>query len=155
MRWIPKVAALVLAGAATLAAADVYRSVDADGRVHYSDRWVPGSQLVHIDRHHPNEEESAARAAGDQARLQASNDRIAADEKQAATARAVQQDVQAVREKQCKDSRDRYQKAIQARRVFRTLPNGQKEFLSEKEADQQRVKAREDMDLACGTHTAP
>ena len=88
MRWIPKLAALVLAGAATLAAADVYRFVDADGRVHYSDPRVPGSQLVHVDRHHPAEEEGAARVSGDQAKLQASNNRIAEDQKQASGDRA-------------------------------------------------------------------
>lgn len=153
MRWIPTVGALVLAGAATLALADVYRSVDPDGRVHYSDRWVPGSELVHVDKHHPTDEAAAARVSGEQARLQASNDRIAAEQKQAATERAVQQDVQQARATQCKDAKDRYQKAIQARRVFKTLPDGQKVFLSEQEAEQHRVKAREDMDLVCGTHT--
>jgi len=155
MRWIPIFGSIVLAGAASLALADVYRSVDADGRVHYSDRWVPGSQLVHVDKHHAVGEESAPRAAGDQAKLQASNERIAADQKQAATERAVQQDVQAAREKQCKETKDRYQKAIQARRIFKTMPDGKQVFLSDQDAQQQRIKAREDMDIACGTHTPP
>lgn len=155
MRWIPTVGALVLAGAATLALADVYRSVDPDGRVHFSDRWVPGSQLIHVDKRRPGEEDAATRLAAEQAKLQASNTQIAADQKQVATERAVKQDVQQVRATQCKDAKDRYQKAIQARRVFKATPDGQKVYLSEQEADQHRVKAREDMDLACGTHTTP
>jgi hypothetical protein len=36
--------------AITAAQADVYRSVDAQGQVHYSDTPTPGSQLVHVQR---------------------------------------------------------------------------------------------------------
>jgi Domain of unknown function (DUF4124) len=37
------VTALILAGALTIAQADVYRWVDEKGQPHYSDEWVPGS----------------------------------------------------------------------------------------------------------------
>ena len=44
--------ALVLTGAAAIShASDVYRYVDAQGGVHYTDTWVPGSTLIKVDHH--------------------------------------------------------------------------------------------------------
>ena len=41
---------LLLTGAATAAhAVDVYRYVDAQGGIHYTDTWVPGSTLIKVD----------------------------------------------------------------------------------------------------------
>ena len=151
MRWILTLCILALGAAASAGYADVYRSVDPDGRVHYTDRWVPGSELIRVDKHHPADEASAARIEAERAKLAASNDKIAADQNQVATERAVKQDVEKARATQCKEAKDNYQKAIVARRVFRTTPDGKREYLSEAEADQHRIKAREEMDLVCGT----
>jgi hypothetical protein len=42
--------AVFLAGAASSAHAnDVYRYVDAQGGVHYTDTWVPGATLIKVD----------------------------------------------------------------------------------------------------------
>ena len=42
--------ALILTGAAlAVRAADVYRYVDAQGGIHYTDTWVPGSTLIKVD----------------------------------------------------------------------------------------------------------
>ena len=40
------ISTLVIAGICGVAHADVYRWVDAKGEAHYSDRWVPGSELI-------------------------------------------------------------------------------------------------------------
>ena len=38
--------AVALIGVVAAAHADVYRWTDAQGEVHYSDKWVPGSTLI-------------------------------------------------------------------------------------------------------------
>ena len=74
-------------------------------------------------------------------------------DQQAATvnAQAVQQDVAKVREEQCKKATERYEKSIQARRIFKESKDGVKEYISDAEADAYRVQTRTDMQAACGT----
>jgi hypothetical protein len=69
-----------------------------------------------------------------------------------------------VREQQCKDAKDRYEKAIQARRIYKSGPsNGNskdpnqaedRQYLSDEEADAYRVKARQDVQDLCGSPPA-
>jgi len=54
------------------------------------------------------------------------------------------------KDKQCKEAKDRYQKSLQARRIFKTDDKGEREYLSDADADKLRIEARETMDLACG-----
>src|SRR5262249_45007543 len=44
---------LILAGAFTVAQADVYRWVDEKGEAHYSDQWMPGAVVVKTSKAHP------------------------------------------------------------------------------------------------------
>jgi hypothetical protein len=65
-----------------------------------------------------------------------------------------------VRDQQCKDAKDRYEKAIAARRIYKGPAPGDKatkdaapddrQYLSEEEADAYRVKARQDVSDLCG-----
>jgi Domain of unknown function (DUF4124) len=150
MRGILSLGALVLMGASALAQADVYRWVDAQGEVHYSDRWVPGSTLIKVDRSRATPEAVANARSADQNRLAVTNDRINAQQAQNAESRAVQKDVQEARTSQCKDAKERYDKSIQARRIFRTGKDGEREYLNDAEADEYRLKARSEMQEACG-----
>jgi hypothetical protein len=70
--------------------------------------------------------------------------------RQAETARAVQADVTATKAKQCKEATDRYNRAIEARRIYKTGPNGEQIFLNEAELTQARLDARNSRDIACG-----
>lgn len=45
MRTLILLAAMI---AATAAATEIYRWVDADGQAHYSDQWQPGAERIHI-----------------------------------------------------------------------------------------------------------
>ena len=141
---------VALAGLQSVAHADVYRWVDAQGRVQYSDRWIPGSELVKVDKTRPDQTASAARQSADQAKLAASNARIAEQQAEQAKQQAVKQDVANAQADQCTQAKERYQKAIQARRIFREGKDGNKEYISDAEADAYRLKARGDMDTACG-----
>jgi hypothetical protein len=64
-----------------------------------------------------------------------------------------------IREQQCKDAKDKYNKAIEARRIYKTAGDGkskgadgseERQYLSDEEADAYRVKARQEMQDFCG-----
>jgi len=144
LRLIP--IALLLAGTAAVAQADVYRWVDDHGQPHFSDQWVPGSVVVKTAKAHPGSttmgEPSAPKAAAPSAANQIAD---------SANTRAVQQDVGKARDAQCKAAKDRYALAIQSRRVFKEGKSGEREYLSDAEADVYRENARKDVQGACGS----
>jgi hypothetical protein len=142
--------ALIVLTLATLppaALADVYRSVDAQGHVQYSDTYSEGAQLVTTA-----EEMSAANAADAQKstgalekRGEEISDQLAKD----ATARQVAKDKADAQAQQCKQAKEAYQSAIQARRLYTMTADGQRTYMSDAQADQQRVAYKQAMDAAC------
>lgn len=142
--------AAVAIAAQSAAHADVYRWVDPQGHVQYSDRWVPGSERVKVDKNKQPSQSATARQASEQSKLAASNAAIAAEQTQANAAQAVRQDVAKAREEQCKKATERYDKAIQARRVYKTDKDGKREYVSDAEADAYRSQALLDKQSACG-----
>jgi hypothetical protein len=155
------VTALLLAGASAAAyAADVYKWVDDKGGVHYSDQWVPGSEVIKSSKPHPTGTESASsrdpqKVAADRATAQISADN---------SSQAVKQDVAKAREQQCKEAKERYDKAVQARRIYKPGKDSGKdndsdrpadrEYLSDEAADAYRLQARNDMVTVCGPSAA-
>jgi Skp family chaperone for outer membrane proteins len=138
--------------AATAAQADVYRFVDAQGRIQYTDRWIPGSELIKSSDHNRASNAAAAQArATEQNKLAVSNDRIAAQQAQTAATTAIRQEVAAARNEQCKTAKDKYEKAIQARRLYKTGKDGERQYLTDQESDEARLAARVEMQSACGT----
>ena len=94
------VSALIIAGAFTLARADVYRWVDEHGQPHYSDQWMPGSEVIKTSKAHPLGADSGAHTT-DQRNLSASNKRVASQLEEQDNTRAVQQDVSSRRAVLC------------------------------------------------------
>jgi hypothetical protein len=137
------VVSLVTVSHANLARADVYKSVDAQGQVHYSDQWSPGAELMKGMQTVPG---PAAAAPTKPADNTPPPPRV--DEK---TTQAVQADVAAAQAEQCKQAKDAYDKAIHARHLYRDGKDGAREYLSDTDADQQRVQMRQAMDTACGS----
>jgi len=141
-----------MALAVTGARADVWKSLDRDGHVLYSDRWVPGAQLVKADRARPRTAEADARKTSDeQASLAQSSQRISEQLSQEASERALRQDLAAARAAQCKQARDRYEKLMAQRHIYKPTPDGGREYLTDAEADQRRLNARRDMEQSCAT----
>jgi hypothetical protein len=151
MRRFSAVAALVLVAGLTAGAHadDIWKWTDAQGVVHYSDRPVPGAVLIKGNEH----PDDTSGQPDDQKPLQASSQQITDQLNQEAAQRKVDQDKADARADQCKKAKDNYTKLIQARRIYNTDSNGQREYLSDQQADQERVQARIDMDSACGTDT--
>jgi Domain of unknown function (DUF4124) len=148
LRRVPFIA-LFLAGTCTLAQADVYRWVDEAGVPHYSDQWVPGSQVIKTAKLHPRSE-SASRPS-DQKSLTASNERVSAQLADQANARSVQQDVARTRDAQCKKAQQVYAAAITHRRVYKTDATGERNYLSDADIDAYRTQTRKEVQDACGS----
>jgi hypothetical protein len=144
--------AITLAGATSVALGeDVYRWTDAQGRVQYSDRWVPGSVLVKTTNVRATPGAIAAETSAEQSRVAERDDEVDDQISNAESQRAVQQDVAKTREAQCKEATARYEKAIQARRLYKEGPNKERVYASDSEADSYRVQALNDKKAACGS----
>jgi uncharacterized protein DUF4124 len=147
--------ALIVVGISGVAHADVYRWVDDHGEAHYTDRWVPGSELIKSSKPHPAESAPSASQAQGRASASSVNQTPAAKQQQAAEA-AVKADVAKTKEAQCKQARDRYQKAIEARRIYKPGKEGEERvYMTDEETDAYRVQARNDVTLTCGNVPAP
>jgi len=144
------VSALIIAGAFTLARADVYRWVDDRGQSHYSDQWMPGSEVIKTSKTRPPGTESAARSA-DQRGLTASNNRIAAQLGDQDNSRAVQQDVASRHAALCKTSKESYMRAVTSRRVYKEGANGERSYMSDADADAYREQLRKQVQEYCGS----
>src|SRR5258708_5375580 len=111
---------LILAGICGVARADVFRWVDEHGEPHYSDRWVPGSELIKSSKPQPSgPDSSAAPRAAEQSKIAASAQSASAQLQEQASVQAVKKDVAKARDTQCKQAKDRYEQAIQARRIYK------------------------------------
>jgi hypothetical protein len=63
----------------------------------------------------------------------------------------VQQDVAQSREDQCKKATTDYDQAVQARRIYKTGANGEREYLSDAEVEESRLNLRLAMQSLCGS----
>lgn len=140
------ITATLFFGVMAVAQADVYRWHDAQGHVQYSDRWVPGSELIKTDKNHPRSEPSTANAAQATATTPDANAQLA----QQRAAQTVRQDVAKSREEQCKEATAEYEQAIQSRRIYREGPNGEREYISDAEADAYRLSLLKTRQAVCG-----
>jgi hypothetical protein len=137
------------------AQADVFRSVDAQGHVQYSDTPTPGAQLVRItnqrvpSRPAQSPVASATSSSPKSSTVAQSGDQVHQQLEQEAAARAVQNDVAQTRAEQCKKAQDTYNQSVQARRLYTTAADGSRQFLSDDEAVKQRLANKVEMDTAC------
>jgi hypothetical protein len=131
------------------ASAEVYRWVDGQGRVHYSDRPAENSQLVSV-RSRPSSPEAIAERTGQEAEQRAqSAARETEQRNEQATANAVQKDVNASREEQCKKAQEAYKTAVESQRLYREGKNGEREYLTDAEITEARVNGRKAVDQLC------
>jgi hypothetical protein len=136
---------VALLGTAGIACADVvYQWTDAHGQVHYSDQWVPGAKVVMTSSAHGAADSGAMH--GIQSESKAASSAI----KQQQDAQAVQEDEAKARAARCAQDQAEYQKLIESRRVFTTDKSGNRQYLSDADADAARLKARQAMEADCG-----
>lgn len=132
--------------------AQIYRSVDAQGHVKYSDTPSPGATLVHVDSlagTHSSAASGGSSADSSLTALEKQSAQIHQQVQRQEAQRAVATDVAQARAKQCTQARANYQKLIQARRIYEKGKNGAREYLSDQAAEQMRVQAEMAMQKAC------
>ena len=146
--WLPLSAALP----------DVFRSVDAQGHVQYSDTPTPGAELLRMNSQHVPMRAEAAPTATSSASTgkppppAKSGDLVSQQQQQLdqdAATRAVHNDVAQTRADQCKKAQDTYDQSLQARRMYKVGANGEREYLSDDDADKARVANKLAVDTAC------
>jgi hypothetical protein len=140
--------AAFLCSAGAVTAQEVYRSVDAQGHVVYSDRGTnknaPKTSL-HVEE---GDAVEAARIAHEQQQLQA-QDTLRA--KQQAADDKVKASADRKREEACKNARNAYYRMMDARRLVEPQrdADGNRVYYSDDEADALREQAKKAMDSAC------
>jgi hypothetical protein len=134
--------------AAPLFAADVYRSVDSSGNVVYSDRPErEGTELIYVAT--PGTP-SAARAQANSPAVPPAP-ALASEELSGEVLRERSPDeVAEERARNCALSQERAERYRISRRLYRNLPNGEREYLSDAELDEARAKAEADVANWCG-----
>ncbi|MGH8496057.1 MAG: DUF4124 domain-containing protein [Gammaproteobacteria bacterium] len=141
---------ILLSAAATIAAADVYRWVDADGQVHYSDRPARNAERLDVE----SRPTDAARIRDQQERAAALTAargvREGQESAQAAEQASAEADIAAQRAVNCETARQRLQTYDTAHRLYRPQEDGGREYLSDEELDAARADARLDVDEWCG-----
>lgn len=130
--------------------ADVYRSVDAQGHVQYSDTPTPGAELIQRGTSSLNTTAAPVTAVGKANSASASGEdpvhaRLAKED----AARTAATDESQARAEQCKKAQETYQQSIQSRRMYTVGPDGERQYLSDADADQRRASYRQAMDEAC------
>jgi hypothetical protein len=139
----------IIALAPKIQADTMYRTVDAQGQITYSDRPLSSaSQRVSVDVTGPNaaeaarlSKEQAAQSAADQQRIQQSQ-HDAEEAKKAAAHDAAQQ-------QRCNAARSRYAGFAAGGRLFKTDADGNRVYLSDQEIDEQVALSKAAMDSAC------
>jgi len=136
-----------LLGLASVAQADVWRWTDPNGTVHYSDSWVPGSTLIKTDSRNSYSAPAPAEAAASEGTAPTPSEQAEAQRNQ----RTVEQDVAKAKADQCKKATDAYEQAIHSRRIYQAKDGGEREYLSDKDADAYRLQLLNARKQACGS----
>ena len=149
---------LWLAATLTLVAlpalADVYKWLDVQGNIHYSDRPPPAdAKLLSVEaargivsqRPPPPPAAPPPSVAPGAVPLPPPTPEQANRLK-----KVVDADVAGARAEQCKGAQERYQKYVGSRRIFREGSNKERVYLTDAEADQERVNARREIEDLCG-----
>ena len=133
-----------------MASAVVYKWVDAQGKVQYGDRPPDGvhAEVVELLVAHCRID---AIGAAPRLRLPREDASRPRDPKTPRIKKAVAQDVAQTRDKQCAEAQDHYKKMIEGRRLYKTGPDGERQFMTSEEIDTERLNAKRDVDNICNS----
>jgi Domain of unknown function (DUF4124) len=150
-QWLAQVTAAVAMVIVNLSdlADDLYKTVDAQGHVVYSDRPLSSaSQRISVQVSAPNPDE-AARLAKEQAMLNADAVQQAQDAQRDAAAQAKKAAQDAAQKRRCESARDRYAVFAAGGRIFKSDEQGNRVYYSDQEIEDQRQAAKAIMDSTC------
>jgi hypothetical protein len=143
--------------------ADVYKWIDAEGHVHFTDRPPPtDGRLVSIGQTARTVTLNGAEATPEATKPGPADLSAATTPKptpippptdSASLARlkaSVAADVAARDAIACQTARERYQQYVSARRLYRTGEQSDRQYLSDAEMEAARIQARHDVEELCG-----
>lgn len=140
------ITALVYTLFGAFAHADVYRFTDEKGQVQYTDK----PKLLPAERLQVRSQRTDV--VGAQERVEAGDATV----KEAAGKAAAQADIKQASELNAKDkvercvkARERYDQYMNSQRLYKTLPNGEREYLTDAELDAARAAAKTSMEEFC------
>lgn len=143
-----RVALLAIAVSLTVtaaAAAEVYRSVDADGNVSYSDRPVgENSEPIYIATQRPASAPAAAPSSPAAAAEEPPDDEAPPE-----AGGPTPEELAEQRASNCRIARERLERYLMSRRLYRTDDAGEREYLSDAEIDEARARAAADVENWC------
>jgi Domain of unknown function (DUF4124) len=150
LRTLFMLTAAAAAFAAGPVAADVYKFKDDHGNVLYTDKpsTLPAERL-NIQSQKTDVVAAQARAQEDTKRQQAADKAsqpAAQDGQQQAETPAATADNKS---DGCAKARDRYNQYMTSQRLYETLPDGQRRYLTDAELDAARASAKASMDVMC------
>jgi len=139
--------AALLVVATTVQAAEVYKEKDSKGNLVFTDRpaQLPAERL-NVKTQQTDVVEAQRRHDEEMQRLNASS---AASDSSASGERAANQSSED-KAKRCKESRDRYEQYMSARRLYEPgTSEGERRYLNDAEMDAARANAKKMMDEFC------
>ncbi len=144
---------LALCSLTTVAVAgSVYKWMDRDGQVHYTDRppRSADAKIIAVIQQSTGvaESEAAGTGAGEPDGAADAPAEPTPEATSAAMRKAVEADVARTRAEQCKKAQETYRNYVESYRVYREK-DGKREYLNAKELDEARLRARQDVDTYC------
>jgi len=135
---------IALLATTALQGAEVYRTVDDDGNVSYSDRPIgDNAEAIEIETRTPLV--ATAQQGSGSAGAAASTDATVQRERREPTPEERAED----RAANCTVARERVERYTISRRLFRPLPDGEREYLSDADSDEARARAAADVQEWC------
>lgn len=130
--------------------ADVYKFVDEQGRVQYTDKpqTLPAERL-NVKSQKTDTVAVQSRAEEERKRQEEANRARQSGSSQAADQRAATEMSAKDRAERCTKARERYDSYMNSQRLFESLPNGERRYLSDAELDSARASAKTSMDELC------
>jgi hypothetical protein len=130
-------------------AQEIYKSVDADGHVVYSDRGANKTApktSIHVEQ---PDAANAARLAKEQQLLDAEEQQRRAQQVLDDKSKAQQEVKARQRQQRCQDAKDHYYAMKDANRLYTRDADGNRVYYSDEESDKKRDEARRAMEAAC------
>jgi Domain of unknown function (DUF4124) len=131
-----------------VASAVVYKWTDAQGTVHYGDHPPNGVQAEIVEG--LGSRNSSWNAAPPPARPAAQPAAAGAPAKDKPLDAAAADAAAAASAKQCADAQARLKQATEGRHLFKTGPNGERDYLTSDQIDAERADAKKEVDTVCG-----
>jgi len=149
--------AIALAGLAlTATAGTVYKWIDAQGQVHFTDRppRAADARVIAVYEESSGEAEPTGESppAEDTPPDTAGGDETSGPAETPPTREqvaAVEQDVAKLRAERCKKAQERYKTYIESQRLYRVGKDGKRQYLTDAELTAARANAKRDVDENC------